>query len=152
MVQNPKYWRAKECVRLQNKTQSTRKVWYFFVYISQCSLVTFFLLSNILDLYYVTSSCKGSTKCLSLRGNWVQDTEFVPFNKQLFTLIQKGGRNWKTVHVDNPVKIKRSMFFLKFSAITSIPCCMDMLAFESISELHLSSLKAVELKPLQCKF
>ena len=42
--QNPKYWRAKECSRLQNKTQLTRKVWFFFVYISQWSLITFFAL------------------------------------------------------------------------------------------------------------
>ena len=63
MVQNPKYWRAKECARLQNKTLLTRKVWFFFVYISHWSLVTFFcspifwILRGI--LYDVTSSCKG---------------------------------------------------------------------------------------------
>ena len=32
MVQNPKYLRAKECARLQNKSQLTRKVGFFFVY------------------------------------------------------------------------------------------------------------------------
>ena len=42
MVQNPKYRRAKECAILRNKTQLTRKAWFFFVYISQWSLVTFF--------------------------------------------------------------------------------------------------------------
>ena len=42
MVQNPKYWRAKECARLQNKTQLTKKVLFYLVHISQWSLVTFF--------------------------------------------------------------------------------------------------------------
>ena len=33
MVQNTPYWNAKECVRLQNKTQLTKKVWFsLFVY------------------------------------------------------------------------------------------------------------------------
>ena len=59
MVQNPNYWRAKECARLQNKTQLTRKVWFFFVYISQWSLVTFFCSPIFWILYHVTSSCKG---------------------------------------------------------------------------------------------
>ena len=58
MVQNPTYWRAKECARLQNKTQLTRKVWFFVVYISQWSLVTFFC--STIYFYRVTgSSCKG---------------------------------------------------------------------------------------------
>ena len=33
---------ANECVRLQNNTQITGKVLFYFVYISQSSLVTFF--------------------------------------------------------------------------------------------------------------
>ena len=60
MVQNPKYWRAKEFARLQNKTQLTRIVYYFFVYISQWSLVTLFGSAIFWILYHVTSSCKGS--------------------------------------------------------------------------------------------
>ena len=43
MVQNQKYWRAKECAILENKTQLIRKVWFFFVYISQSCHI--FLLS-----------------------------------------------------------------------------------------------------------
>ena len=59
MVQNPKYWRAKECARLQNKTHLIRKLRHFFVFISQWSLVTFFCSPIIWILYHVTSSCKG---------------------------------------------------------------------------------------------
>ena len=59
MVQNPKYWRAKECARLQNKTRLTRKVGFFFVSISQWSLVPFFCSPIFWILYHVTSSCKG---------------------------------------------------------------------------------------------
>ena len=54
------HWRAIECARLQNKTQLTRKVWFFFDYISQWSLVTFFCSPICWILYYVTSSCKRS--------------------------------------------------------------------------------------------
>ena len=68
MVQNPKYWRAKECARLQNKTQLTRKVWFFFVYISKWSLVTFFCSPIFWVLYHVTSSCKEPI-VISTSGN-----------------------------------------------------------------------------------
>ena len=47
MLQSPTYWGAKKCVRLQNKTQLTRKVCFFFVYISRWSLVTFFTLQYV---------------------------------------------------------------------------------------------------------
>ena len=58
MIQNPKYWRAKECVRLPYKTQLTRKVWVFCVCISQWSLVAFFCSPIFWILHHVTSSCK----------------------------------------------------------------------------------------------
>ena len=58
MVQNPKYWRAKECARLHTKTQLTRKVGFFFVYISQWCFVTFFCSPTFWILYHMTSSCK----------------------------------------------------------------------------------------------
>ena len=48
--------------------------------------------------------------------------------------------------------ITTDLFFKNSVVIIFIPCCMDMLALESISELILRNLKAVELKPLQCKF
>ena len=67
MVQIPKYWRAKECARLQKKTQwLTRNAWFFFVYISQWSLVTFFCSPIFWILYHVTSSCKGPIQAIWL--------------------------------------------------------------------------------------
>ena len=49
MVQNPKYWRAKECARLQNKTQLTRKSVIFLCLYFPVESCHILLLSNILD-------------------------------------------------------------------------------------------------------
>ena len=48
VVQNPKYWRAKECARLQNKTQLNKKVIFLYLHfpVESCYIL---LLSNILD-------------------------------------------------------------------------------------------------------
>ena len=47
------------CLTLkQNKTQINRKVCFFFVYISQWSLVTFFCSPIFWIMFHVTSSCK----------------------------------------------------------------------------------------------
>ena len=69
MVQNPKYLRANECARLQNKTQLTRKVGLFFVDISQWSLIMLFCSLIFWILYHVTSSCKGAS--------WRKPTEYI---------------------------------------------------------------------------
>ena len=57
---------AKECTGLQNKTQVTRKVWFFFVYISQWSFVTFSCSPVCWILYHVTSCWKSPTVDLSV--------------------------------------------------------------------------------------
>ena len=78
MVQNPKYWRTKECARIQNKTQLTRKVCSHFP-VESCHIL---LLSNILDFvpcdlqlqraYYLQEKkilvfkCKLSARTLAL--------------------------------------------------------------------------------------
>ena len=48
MVQNPTYWRAKECARLQNKTINKKSVIFLCLHfpVESCHIV---LLSNMLD-------------------------------------------------------------------------------------------------------
>ena len=91
MVQNPKYWRAKECARLQNKTQLTRKVWFFFVYISQWSLVTFLCSPVFWILNHVNSSCKGNI------ARWrFNTTSHTPLIMIFITRPNETCTNWST--------------------------------------------------------
>ena len=58
MVQNAPYRNAKECARLQYKTQVTRKVRFFFNYVSEVESCHILLLSSMVDfVFWLKKAC-----------------------------------------------------------------------------------------------